>query len=73
MNRRRARLQQMIANPGQYRLLDRNCENFANWVATGTGKSDQINALALVSAVALIAAASQSTIGQTSLDWKNGA
>lgn len=55
----RARLQMMIAAPGQYRLLDRNCENFANWVATGHGKSDQINGLMFVGAVALLAVASK--------------
>lgn len=37
-----------VHNPGQYRLLDRNCETYATWLMGETPQSPQVQGVALL-------------------------
>ena len=37
-----------VQNPGQYRLLDRNCETYATWLMGETPQSPQVQGVALL-------------------------
>lgn len=41
-----------VQNPGQYRLLDRNCETYATWLLGEEPQSPQVAAVAILGLVA---------------------
>lgn len=41
-----------VQNPGQYRLLDRNCETYATWLMGEKPQSPQVQGVALLALVA---------------------
>lgn len=47
------RVHKSTRNPGQYRLLDRNCEHYANWLIGNKPESPQVKGLAVLSLIAL--------------------
>jgi hypothetical protein len=51
-----ARLQAAISDPQNYALLWNNCEQFARYVATGRHESLQVQRVAVVAGLALLAA-----------------